>query len=197
MDDEDPWDEDPVKQLPDVIEAGSINVTLWTSALGGDPVAHDTSFTWDGQHTAEWWQDISSVNDGLSPASSSPARGIASWPDGDDVLLTYTWDDLGMQGHDRLPGAAPTSGGPDGSKDPQLWVDFADALLDFVLLDLGNGRDTPVEWSAQYFDTAQATEMDFHEVFQAFLDSADGQRAGADFDEWLGNAVAAGAYQRL
>jgi hypothetical protein len=196
MDEQDPWDEDPVKQLPEVIEAGSINVTLWTSALGGDPVAHDTSFTWDGQHTAEWWQDISSVND-LSPGSSSPARGIASWPDGSDVLLTYTWDDLGMQGHDRLPGVAPTSGGPDGSKDPRLWVDFADALLDFVLLDLGNGRDTPEEWSAQYLDTVQDTKIDFHDVFRDFLKSAEGQSAGTDFDQWLTNAVAAGTYQRL
>jgi hypothetical protein len=196
MDEEDPWDEDPKSQLPEVIEAGSINVTLWTSALGGDPVAHDISFTWDGQHTAEWWQDISSVND-LSPGSSSPSWGIASWPDADDVLLTYTWDDLEMQGHDLLPVAAPTKGGPDGSKDPQLWIDFADTLLDFVLLDLGNGRDTPAEWSAQYLDTAQDTQIDFHDVFRDFLNSADGHRAGADFDEWLGNAVAAGAYQRL
>src|SRR5271156_162630 len=104
--DVDPWDEDPVDQLPAVIEPGSIEFTLWTSALGGDPVAHDISFTWDGQHTAEWDEDISTLND-LSPGSSSPVWGIVSWPDGSDVLLTYTWTDFEMQGHDRLPGAAP------------------------------------------------------------------------------------------
>jgi hypothetical protein len=32
----DPWDEDPVDQLPEVIGRGSIEFTLWTSALVGE-----------------------------------------------------------------------------------------------------------------------------------------------------------------
>ena len=55
---EDPWDEDPVDQLPSVVEPGRINLTLWTSALGGDPQAYDISFNWDGDDTAEWFEDM-------------------------------------------------------------------------------------------------------------------------------------------
>ena len=192
----DAWQEDPVDQLPAVIEPGSIKFTLWTAALGGDPVAHDVSFKWDGQHTAEWFQDISTVNDDLSPASSSPVWGIASWPAGDDVLLTYSWSDLGMQGYDRLPGAAPTSDDPQGTKDPRQWIRFGEALLGFVLLDLGAGRDTPEECSAEYYDPARDTPMDFHDVFRAYLGSADGNGVLPDFNDWLRDAVAAGTYER-
>jgi hypothetical protein len=191
-----PLQKDPVDQLPAVIEPGSIKFTLWTSAMGGDSVAHDISFTWHGQHTAEWFQDISTVN-GLSPGSSSPASGIVSWPDGNDVLLTYTWSDLGIQGHDRLPGAAPTSNDAQGAKDPQQWIRLGEALLNFVLLDLGAGRDTPEEWSAEYHDLAQDTVVDFHELFRAYLDSADSDGVLPDFDGWISNAVTAGTYERL
>jgi hypothetical protein len=191
-----PWDEDPVDQLPSVIEPGSIGFTLWTSALGGDPVAYDIFFKWDGQHTAEWDEDIGAVND-LSPASSAPVRGIASWPAGNDVLLTYTWSDLGRRGYRLLPGVAPTCDDPQGAKDPRQWIRFGEALLNFILLDLGSGEDDPEEWFAEYYDPAHDTVMDLHDMFRAFLNSAGSNGVLPDFDDWLKNVVAAGTYERL
>ncbi|MGV0795500.1 hypothetical protein ABQF26_00935, partial [Mycolicibacterium elephantis] len=102
-----PWQVDPVEQLPDVVEPGPINLTLWSTALGGGPVAYDVSFNWDGRHLAEWREDISMVNDDLSFASSAPVWGVAAWPRGRDVQLTYQWPDLGKLGYDKLTGVAP------------------------------------------------------------------------------------------
>jgi hypothetical protein len=39
--------------------------------------------------------------------------------------------------------------------------------------------------------------MDFHEIYRAYLDSAEGNRVLPDFDDWLKNAVTAGTYERL
>lgn len=98
----DPWQEDPADQLPSEITPGQFTITLWTTALGGDPVAHDVSFTWDGSQTADWYEDISWQNDELSVMSSSPVSGVLAWPNGTDVLLTFRWGDLGLEGHDRF-----------------------------------------------------------------------------------------------
>ena len=150
----------------------------------------------DGYHTAEWDEDISDLNY-LSPASSSPVWGVASSPDGNDVLLTYTWGDFGMQGHDRLPGVAPTCGAPQGAKDPRQWIRFGEALLEFILLDLGLGRDTLEEWSAEYYDPAQEAVMDFHKMFRIFLNDAGSNGVLPDFDDWLRDVVTAGTYEIL
>lgn len=101
-----------------------------------------------------------------------------------------------MQGYDRLPGAAPTSKDQHGATDPQQWIRFGETLLDFILTNLGEGRDTPEEWSAEYYDPARDTDMDFHDVFRAYLDSAGSDGALPDFDDWLSNAVTAGTYER-
>lgn len=116
----DPWQEDPADQLPSEITPGQFTITLWTTALGGDPVAHDVSFTWDGSQTAEWYEDISSQNDGLSVMSSSPVGGVLAWPNGKDVLLTFRWGDLGLEGHDRFSNLAPAKSG--NVSDPDDWI---------------------------------------------------------------------------
>lgn len=59
--------------------------------------ARISSFNWDGDRTAEWFEDISPETGALSSASSSPVWGVVSWPDGNYVVLTYTWGDFGMR----------------------------------------------------------------------------------------------------
>jgi hypothetical protein len=184
----DPWQEDPTEQLPKVIQPGRVDLTIWTTALGGDPEAHDVHFTWDGAHTADWYEDISLVN-GLSFASSSPAHGMLAWPDGENVELTYTWDEMGLEGHSRLAGMAPTSGGSAG--DPGQWVRLADAVIDFVLLTLGSGGGAD---AVEYLDAVGDRIVDVHELFRDYL----GARllvSQADFGGWLETQIAAGSYK--
>jgi len=150
----------------------------------------------DGQHTAEWDEDISAAQI-LSPASSAPAWGVASWPDGNDVLLTYIWSDFGRQGYRRLPGAAPTSNDPQGATDPRQWIRFGEALLNFILLDLGSGGEGPEEWSSEYYDPARDEALDFHDIFRRFLDDVGSRGALPDFNDWLTHVVTAGTYERL
>lgn len=185
----DPWQEDPAEKLPNVIESGDVHITLWTTALGGDPVAHDVDFAWDGAHTADWYEDISIVNGGLSPASSSPARGVLAWPDGEDVVLTYTWSEMGLEGHARLVGMAPTNGGS--ASDPTQWIRLAKAVVDFVLLDLGSvsGAD-PVE----YLDTVSGCITDLHEILREYL-ATNANTPQVDFGYWLDAQLAAERYE--
>ena len=181
-----PWQEDPLSQVPQTIDPGYIGFTLWSDALGGDMTAYDVNFTWDGKHTAEWYEDISSAND-LSFASSSPARGALAWPSGSDVLLVYTWSELGMQGHHRFEGLAPS--GQLVASDPRYWLRLAEAILDFVLLDIGGGGGS----RERYFDVDDE-EIDIEELFQRFLAGEGDSRP--DFDSWLDSQVEAGDYTR-
>lgn len=131
----DPWQEDPADQLPDVIGPGHFNLLLWSMAAGGDYVAYDVAFTWDGHRGADWYQDISMTGNELSFASSSPIHGTAAWPDGLNVDLTYEWPEMGYQGTDALNGLAPTSANPesdDGARDPQSWIRLGYALIEWV-----------------------------------------------------------------
>ncbi|MFI8775333.1 hypothetical protein ACIGKQ_24725 [Gordonia sp. NPDC062954] len=185
----DPWQEDPADQLPNTVEAGAVNLTLWMDAWGGDPKAYDIDFIWDGDRTVEWYEDISLVND-LSPMSSSPTSGVLAWPDGENVVVTYTWSDLGLEGHDRLTGIAPTNGGA--ASDPAQWVRLGFAILRFVLNDLGDRYD---EDTTEYLDTVGDCLVDIHDVFKVYL-GTDAASTG-DFGRWLEGQVAAGRFEEL
>jgi hypothetical protein len=135
------WDEDSVDQLPPVIEPGPIGFTLWSTFGGGEPVADDIFFRWDGHRAAEWRQDISPATGNLSPTSSSPITGTAAWPNGQDVELTYHWSEIGKEGEGVLVGVAPTSDHPDsdqGARDPQQWIRLGDALIEFLYEEVWN-----------------------------------------------------------
>ncbi len=186
---EDPRDDDPVDQLSSVIEPGRIGFTLWTSALGGDPQAYDISFEWDGRHTGDWFEDISPDTGELSPASSSPVWGVVSWPDGNDVLLTYTWSDFGTRGYRRLGSMAPNAG------DPQQWVRLGEALVDLVLLDLGSGMDEDESLAPAYYDPVVNDAIGLDDVFRTFLDDVGATKPSPDFDEWLTDKLDSGAYE--
>lgn len=135
IDEDEPWDHDPLDQLPAVIEPGGVELTLWSSRFSESPMAYDVSFTWDGHRDAEWYCDISMINPGLSVMSSAPFRGTAAWPDGRDVAVTYCCDDMGLAGECTLAGVAPTADDPQsdaGMRQPQAWLDFAEAILDLT-----------------------------------------------------------------
>ena len=138
-----PWDEDPVDQLPPVIEPGPIGFTLWSTFGGGEPVADDIFFRWDGHRAAEWRQDISPATwqPSFHQASSSLITGTAACPNGQDVELTYYWSETGKEGEGVLVGAAPTSDHPDsdqGARDPQQWIRLGEALLEFLYEEVWN-----------------------------------------------------------
>ena len=188
-----PWQKDPVDQLPKVVKRGRVRFTIWTTALG-DRQGYEVSLKWDGDHTVEWYEDISPDAGGLSPGSSSPTWGVASWPDGQDVVLTYTWYDLGLRGYAKLEGAAPTCESPHDATDPRQWLRFGQALIEFVLLDLGSGRHDPNEFSAEYYAPARDKVVELDDVFRVFLKELRKGRADGEFDEWLRGKLQSGVY---
>jgi hypothetical protein len=188
-----PWQKDPLDQLPEVIKRGRIRFTIWTTALG-DRQGHEVTLKWDGGHTVEWYEDISPDTGALSPASSSPAWGVASWPDSRDVLLTYTWHDLGLRGYAKLEGAAPIGEGPHDATDPRQWLRFGQALIEFVLLDLGSGRHDPNELPDEYYLPAKDKVLELDDVFRVFLKELRTGQATQGFDEWLSGRLQSGVY---
>ncbi|MFW0793311.1 hypothetical protein AAFP30_05825 [Gordonia sp. CPCC 205515] len=131
-----PWDADPVDQLPAVIVPGQFGLTLWAVPYWTDEMmAWDVVFTWAGGREVEWYEDISMRTGGLSVMSSAPVYGTASWADGRNLELTYSSSDLGLEGEDVLQGGAPTVNDPDSDdmmSSPQVWVDFAETIVGFV-----------------------------------------------------------------
>lgn len=188
-----PWQKNPADQLRKVIKRGRIKFTLWTDALGGGRQAYDIALKWNGKHTVEWFEDVSPASAGLSPASSSPAWGVASWPNGRDVLLTYTWIDLGLQGYARLAGAAPTRDSR-GLVSPHKWISFGQALLDFVLLDLGSGNHERDKLAAEYYCPASNTVIDLDDMFRVYLAAAERDEVTQEFDKWLRDKLSDGTY---
>lgn len=188
-----PWQKNPADQLRKVIKRGRIKFTLWTDALGGVRQAYDIALKWNGKHTVEWFEDISPATGGLSPASSSPTWGVASWPNGRDVLLTYTWIDLGLRGYTRLAGAAPTpdSQGLVGAKE---WIRFGKALVDFVLLDLGSGNHDRDELAAEFYFPVSNKVIELDDLFRVYLTAAGPGEVAKEFDEWLRGKLGDGTY---
>lgn len=188
-----PWQKNPAEQLRRVIKRGRITFTLWTDALGGGRQAYDVTLKWNGRHTVEWFEDISPANGGLSPASSSPTWGVASWPNGRDVLLTYTWIDLGLRGYARLAGAAPTLDAQ-GLVGPDEWIRFGQTLVDFVLLDLGSGRPERDKLAAEYYCPATNKLIDLDDLFRVYLGVDVAGEVPKEFDEWLRDKLSDGTY---
>ena len=85
------------------------------------------SFTWGGDRTAKWVQDIGN-GPGLTPASSAPVHGWASWHYG-AAIIAYASDDLGMKGWSRVPGIEPY--------DRKSWVKLARAICAAISEDYG------------------------------------------------------------
>ena len=114
---------------------------------------------------------------------------MVSWPDGNDVVLTYTWGDFGMRGYRRLAGMAPSAG------DPQRWVNLGEALVELVLLDIGSGMDEDDSLAPAYCDPAEDEVIELDDLFRTFLGEVGTTQPSPDFDSWLDDKLTAGAYE--
>jgi hypothetical protein len=122
-------------ELPDEIEAGQFELVFMSDAGDGEPIPMEIHFTWDEGSTATWWQDIWEGAPGLSPGSSSPAFGWASWLNRKDVLIAYRWPEAGTEGWAHIVGGAPGSGEkyPDDALfEPETWVELGKKIVSAV-----------------------------------------------------------------
>lgn len=187
-----PWQEDTIKQLPEVIEPGRFGLTLWSfMPWNGEYLANEVSFDWDGKHTVEW-SAVSGA--GLSVMSDVSFRGVAGWPDGKDLLVAYAQDysDLGFE---RFVGAAPTAASPDGAKDPKQWVHIADSLVALTDELLESGIERRDEFTHEYRRSADDESFEFDDMFRIYLASAGIDGALPDFSDWLEAVLEQGDYE--
>jgi hypothetical protein len=116
-----PWNRDPVEDLPELIQPGTIKVTFWKGDFDGPPVAYDFIFTWGGGREADWYYDISPENSGLSVMSSAPISGTAKWTEGNDVQVEYSSTEFDLNDETTLEGSAPDDGE---LRNPHTWVEL-------------------------------------------------------------------------
>lgn len=102
---------------PDEIEPGQFSFNFAYDS-DSETDRQQISFTWDGDRTVKWVQDIGN-GPGLTPGSSAPVNGRAFWRFG-AAIIAYTSDDMGMQGWARVPGIEPY--------DRNSWVKLARAI---------------------------------------------------------------------
>lgn len=124
-----------VQGLDGEIGYGEIAFTYSVDQDDGGPTLFDFRATWEGGRTVTWWQDISDREPDLSPGSSAPSEGWASWGNGTDLLVAYTWPDVGQDGWGYVPGGAPTNGAVDSDdplERPITWVQLAKTILAVV-----------------------------------------------------------------
>lgn len=118
--------------LPDEIASGELRFTFMFDT-GDGFCAQDITFAWDGGSWVTWSQDISEHEGDLSAGSSAPpAYGWACWRNGTDLLLAYTWPEVGIDGWAHIPGGAPGDDDEDPEEalhEPQAWVELARAIV--------------------------------------------------------------------
>jgi hypothetical protein len=123
MSDNQPFD------LPDEIKSGKFDLRFIVDSYG-EPTPMEIHFTWEETSTATWWCDIWEGAPGLSPGSSAPADGWASWLNGKDALIAFTWRDVGVDGWAHIEGGAPGSeDGFDALFETETWVEFGKKIV--------------------------------------------------------------------
>jgi hypothetical protein len=112
---------------PDEIEPGEFDLNF-TADSYGEATPMEMHFKWENEATtATFWQDIWADAPGLSPGSSAPAYGWASWLNGKDVLIAFTWPDVGVDGWAHIEGGAP--GDYDALFETETWVEFGRKIV--------------------------------------------------------------------
>lgn len=187
-----PWQEDPLHQLPEVVTPGRFRVSLWSVVpWDGSHIENEVFLNWDGGHTVEW--SVLSGS-GLSMMSEVSINGLAGWPDGQDALICYTGE-FGDHGFTRLAGAAPAAPNADGATTPEEWLEFATALVALAeeLMDLG--IEARSELAHEYRRCADDEWFEINDMFRIYLDSALSEVAIPDFDDWIKGALEDGTYE--
>ncbi|MBI3224352.1 MAG: hypothetical protein HYZ39_04755 [Mycolicibacterium cosmeticum] len=187
-----PWQKDPLKQLPEAIHAGRFRVSIWSETpWNGEHLENVVSFEWDGESAVEW--SVMSGS-GLSMMSDVSFRGIAGWPDGTDLLVIFR-DDNGGRQFERLAGAALTAASPVGATDPRQWLEFANSLIGITEQLLDSGIEPMDEYADEYRRCVDDQWFDFDEIFRTYLATANADGVIPDFDDWITAALAQGIYE--
>lgn len=116
------------RDASDYIESGKFKVTF-TQDVYGQATPMEVHFTWEETSMATWWCDIQGDAPGLSPGSSAPADGWASWLNGKDALIAFTWPDVGVDGWAHIESGAPGDGDFDALFEKETWVEFGKRIV--------------------------------------------------------------------
>lgn len=185
-----PWQRDPLEQLPAVIKAGRFGLSIWSvTPWDGEYLEHEVSVQWDGRHVVEW--SVLSGS-GLSMMSEVSFRGVAGWPDGKDLLVTYSGDD--GRGFQRLRDAVPTADGSDGPSARRWWLGLANSIVGLTEELLNSGIEDSDEFADWYRRTGDDEWIEFDELFRLYLDKSGADRTLPDFDDWIAEALEDGTF---
>jgi hypothetical protein len=120
-------DDELFDDAPDEIEPGGFGFNFAYDSDSNTDREH-ISFTWDGDRTAKWVQDIGN-SPGLTVASSAPVHGWASWRYG-AAIIAYASQDMGIEGWARVPGIE--------LYDRKSWVKLARSIVAAIAEDYGH-----------------------------------------------------------
>lgn len=187
-----PWQRDPLEQLPAVVMPGRFGLSIWSvTPWDGEHLENEVSLAWDGRRVVEW--SVLSGS-GLSMMSAVSFSGVAGWPGSKDVLVTYLGED-GRRGFQRHRNGGPAATGLGGASDPRWWVSFADFLVGLTEELLNSGIEEIEEFTDEYRRARDDEWIEFDELFRLYLTQAEVDGALPDFDVWVATSVADGTYE--
>lgn len=186
-----PWQRDPLEQLPEVIEPGRFGLSVWSvTPCSDEHLEHEISIEWDGRSTVEW-SVLSGA--GLSVMSEVSFRGVAGWPDGKNLLVAYSGDD-GNKGYESLPGAAPSSDGRT-TTSRELWLSFAMTLVGVTEELLNSGIEPQDEFTDYYLRCEDEQPFEFDDMFRLYLEALASDNLLPDFGDWMKQLLEQGSFQ--
>lgn len=199
-----PWQENPVDQLPKMIVPGRMSLSIWTMTPWGQRIENEVFLNWDGGHIVEW-SVLSGA--GLSMMSEVSCGGIAGWPDGTNVLVSFT-NSNGTKEIELISGVAPTSNSLNAS-DPAQWMRFADTLVG-IMEGLVNSEEEffeeepdedatddgqSDEGAINYLRCIDGKLFDFDDMFRLYLTSPEANHASPGFWSWISSQLSEGTYK--
>ena len=101
----------PISRMPSIITAGRFRSAVAPVHAEGKPIASDFVFTQDGERKAHWRCSLDRADADeadLPPKAEASFSGDAEWTDGVNVALTYSSNELSLEGNETLDAAAPT-----------------------------------------------------------------------------------------